>query len=253
MGIDKHLRILLGCILVIACDAARAIDIEIVPAQPSYFEPVHLKMIFPMGFFSSQRYLRDARVRMSGTTIFVDALVYPEIMGPATTHHVFLGRLPAGTYTVKVFTNGSLEQVAPFTDLSTQFTVGSRPGSDLRELARGEYPVADLNGLWSVPEEPGWGVSFATGPTIDLVATWFTFDSSGQPEWYSLQPGRWGGDSFTGTVYRVSGPRIAGVSRASAIEVGTGLVIVLDADHVLFSVTVDGVKTSRIVTRMKFE
>jgi hypothetical protein len=173
MGIDKHLRILLGCIALAACSAAHAISIEVVPPNPGYFEPVHLRvtmdrppLINPYGEF-----VRDARVSMVATTILVGLQTFREL-GSGGPTDIFLGRFPAGAYTV---------QLSGSSTVTAQFIVRDRAWTTSHNIS-GDIPVADVNGLWWAPDEPGWGVSITHGPA-DLLATWFTHDANGQPQW----------------------------------------------------------------------
>jgi hypothetical protein len=61
--------------------------------------------------------------------------------------------------------------------------------------------------LWWVPggAESGWGVNFThQGDTV--FATWFTYDVDGSPLWLSSTTPRTAPGTYTGTLYRTSGP-----------------------------------------------
>jgi hypothetical protein len=238
MRIDKHVRILLGCLLVAACGVTRAMDIQVVPPNPGYFEPVHLRVHIPAEMFYND-YVRDAQVSMSGTKIVVNLQTFQELRGDNITD-IFLGRLPAGSYTVEVATSRSSPIAIPF-------AVTSRPSSD-------NTHVADVNGLWWAPDEPGWGVSIAHGPQTDLVATWFTQGPDRQPEWYSLQVSPMGKSFVSGPLFKVDAPYFGSpfTPPANARQVGTASVGV-HGDRIQFSATIDGVTKSKELVRMKLE
>ncbi len=76
-------------------------------------------------------------------------------------------------------------------------------------------PVSPFNvqGLWwNAPagSESGWGINFAHQGDV-IFATWFTYDASGRAWWLSMTAERSGANTFTGTLYRTTGPAFGAV------------------------------------------
>ncbi len=95
-------------------------------------------------------------------------------------------------------------------NLLTGSSSDSNGASDVFQAANPLVPIRKT-GTWWVPTESGWGLS-----TIDqgnaLGVSWFTYDTDGEPTWFSgsalLQPdGR-----FVGTVFRQTGVPLAEIS-----------------------------------------
>jgi hypothetical protein len=157
----------------------------------------------------------------------------PGAAGPPSTFDVMLGRFPAGSYSVRAN--------APDGPLVAQSVVGpplrNRPGGPAE-------PSVNYTDLWWNPSQSGWGMSIFQGPTNEVFAIWFAYDASGNPVWYTLQPGSW--DSrivFSGPIYRTTGPYVAGPfdpAAVRAVQVGTGDLEFLDATHAMLIYTIDG-------------
>ncbi|MDH5263551.1 MAG: hypothetical protein OEX21_02255 [Betaproteobacteria bacterium] len=221
---------------------AYADALSIVPANPRYLEPVHVR-IAPG---STLLHIQGAQVRMTATAIEVQ---YQAVIdtGPAPAFDVMLGRFPTGTYEVVV--KGSPDVVA-----STQFTVGAAPMPGTSGQAS---PAAHYTDLWWNSRESGWGLGIVQGPTNLIFATWFAYDTAGRPVWYTLQPGEWlGGRTYSGPVYKTSGPWLGGPfdpATVDAVAVGTGHLSFTDSQRGLFSYTVEGVAGVKEITRLPVE
>ena len=187
-----------------------------------------------------------AQVSMDGTNIVVQYQSYPELGQPP--FDVMLGRLPTGTYSVKVLT-----VVGPIT---TQFTVSA---PTIPTAPCNDVPAVNYTDLWWSPSESGWGLSVTQGPTNEVVATWFVYDLSGNPVWYSMQPGRWTcGPQYQGPIYRTSNTPAAGdatfdFTQVSAVQVGTGILDFTSATTGAFAYTVNGVRGFKNISRMPME
>ncbi len=86
---------------------------------------------------------------------------------------------------------------------------------------------ANYTALWWNQAEPGWGINVSQQGNI-AFATLFTYDSSGAPLWLVMSGGaRQGtGDTFTGDLFRTTGPAFNAVpftpiSAANLSRVGT--------------------------------
>ena len=236
------MRRLFMALAILCVSSAFAVTIEVVPAAPSAFEPVHLRVTYPYEPFYSH-FLRDTEVTMAFNVITVVPTTYVELAATAS-YDVFLGKLPGGNYKVQFYDAG--------VPVNFDFTVGPRAASEQASSAPSRS-FSDINGLWSAPGEPGWGVSIAHGPSNDFVATWFAHDVAGKPVWYSIQSASWSANYFSGDVYEVTGPYFGGplADTARGRRVGSGGVSVRDADNISFFANVDGVQVTKQLTRMK--
>jgi alpha-tubulin suppressor-like RCC1 family protein len=117
-------------------------------------------------------------------------------------------------------------------------------------------PSESYQGLWwHAPEgsEAGWGVNL-THQGETLFATWFTYDEAGAGMWLVMSNGAKTGEaSFSGPLYRTSGPAFSAVpwngSQVSPITLGTASFTFTDASNGTFTFTVNGVTQSKPITR----
>jgi hypothetical protein len=117
----------------------------------------------------------------------------------------------------------------------------------------------NVQGLWwrsPAGSESGWGVSLTQQGGI-VFATWFTYDAHGNGMWLVMSRGvATGGNMYTGTLYRTSGPALAAdpwdPTRVSATAVGSATFAFSDADNGTFTYTVEGVTQSKPITRQIF-
>lgn len=225
---------------------AWADSIQVLPAAPRYFETVYLQSAQPSDDYHM---LGAPRVAMQGTTITVDynwGIDIPGLPGgPPRKFTVMLGKFPAGTYTVQAN--------LPTGSLTTQFTVSPKPGD--------AAPFIDFSGLWWDPAESGWGLSIAQGPTNQLFAVWFVYDNSGNPTWYTFEPGSSDGPNYYhGTIYRTTGPvgpffgaATFDPSRVNQVAVGTGTLGFFDYANGSINYTIDGKQGYKHIERMPVE
>jgi hypothetical protein len=110
---------------------------------------------------------------------------------------------------------------------------------------------------WATPagSESGWGVNLTQqGDTI--FATWFTYDTDGSPLWLSATASRTGSSTFSGTLYRTSGPAFSAVpfdpSRVTRTPVGTLALAFTNGDAATFAYTVNGVSQAKAIARQVF-
>jgi len=118
--------------------------------------------------------------------------------------------------------------------------------------------ASNYTGLWwAAPAgtESGWGVNFAhEGDTI--FATWFTYDTDGTPMWLVATAGKTAPGTYTGTLYRTTGPAFNAVpfNPASVVLtiVGTATLTFTDGNTGMFSYTVNGVAQAKAITHQVF-
>ena len=131
----------------------------------------------------------------------------------------------------------------------------------------GTMPVCDFSGTpsanfqdlwWRAPagSESGWGLNVAQqGDTV--FATWFTYDATGKGLWLVVPSAtRSGGNTFSGQLYRTTGPAFDSAtwdaSRVQGTVVGNATLAFGDAANGTFTATVDGATVSKAITRQVF-
>ncbi len=225
------------------CTASMAQSVEIIPASPRFLEPVYARIKeneSPYGCIYA------AQVSMDGTVISVRYQRLIDLCG--YDYDVELGRFPAGTYTVAV------QGQAP-----VQFTVGASSSTPTAPYP-GNQPVVNYSGMWWTPSESGWGMSISQGATNQVFAAWFVYGQSGEPVWYTLQPGSWTSSNvystYTGPIYKTTGPYFGGPfnpASAGVRQVGTGTLSFRYANRGMFSYVVEGVQGVKNIERMAIE
>ncbi len=111
---------------------------------------------------------------------------------------------------------------------------------------------------WRAPagSESGWGVNVTHQGDI-LFATWFTYEADGGGLWLVMPSGaRIGENTYSGTLYRTTGPAFNAVpfdpAQIGLTAVGTASFSFSDADNGTFAATVNGVSVSKPITRQVF-
>jgi hypothetical protein len=110
---------------------------------------------------------------------------------------------------------------------------------------------------WAAPagSESGWGVNFThQGDTI--FATWFTYDVDGTPMWLVATAPKTAPATYSGALYRTTGPAFNAVpfNPASVVStnVGTATLTFTDGNTGTFAYTVNGVAQAKAITREVF-
>ena len=114
----------------------------------------------------------------------------------------------------------------------------------------------NVQGLWWQPSESGWGVNLTQQADL-LFATWFTYDAQGRGLWLVMSRGeRFAPNAYAGILYRTRGPAFdaASFDAASVTREPVGLASFLfsDAEHGVFTATIDGLTVSKAITRQVF-
>ena len=116
---------------------------------------------------------------------------------------------------------------------------------------------------WAAPggSESGWGVNL-NHQGDKIFATWFTYDVDGTPLWLVVTAPRTGGNTYSGDLYRTTGPAYSAVpfnpASVVATKVGTATFTFTDGNHATFdySVQLGGmaapVAQSKAITRQVF-
>jgi len=118
--------------------------------------------------------------------------------------------------------------------------------------------TSNYQGLWwAAPggSESGWGINFAhEGDTI--FATWFTYDVDGTAMWLVVTAQKTAAGTYTGTLYRTTGPAFNAVpfnpANVTATAVGMATLTFTDGNTGTFAYTVNGVSQAKAITRQVF-
>jgi len=246
MSWPKALCIALGAISACATLQAQA-QVSVLPSAPRYQETVHLTaspdavgaVYIPSG----------TTVSMTGTTITVSVQLQSVTMGEVIPPlDVVLGEFPSGSYDVNIVKRS--ETGIPAGSIGTaHFEVASR---DLQSTG----PMYDYSDLWWNPAESGWGMSLTQHASTNVFAAWFVYGSDGKPVWYIVPTGTWSNSmSYSGTVYKTTGPYYGGVfdpSLVTVTPVGSATLSFTAYDRGVFSYTIDGVTGSKTIERQPF-
>ena len=226
---------------------------RIVPAQPTAFELVNLRMTVDSCAFNPATVHVRAAMNVLTVTQRPNACL---VAGTPEIVDVRLGALAAGDYRVEVFASPTAEG-APAEALA--FTV--REPVEIAIFPPPPRPLTDNSGLWWNPLESGWGLSLHQSALHSLFGAWFVYNSGGQPEWYTLQDGQWiDSTTWRGAIYRTTGPSFAGPDydpRLVLVQAaGTATLDFRLRDgeegRARFSYTLGGVTTTKTISRMAF-
>ncbi len=120
-------------------------------------------------------------------------------------------------------------------------------------------PSRNFQALWwnsPAGSESGWGLNI-THQGDTLFATWFTYDTDGSGMWLVVSDARRTANStYSGTLYRTTGPAFSAVPFNSAqvgvTPVGTATFTFADADNGTFSYVIGAVAQSKAIARQAF-
>ncbi len=224
---------------------------RIEPARPTSFELVNLRMTVDSCAFDPA----TVRVRAEGDTLQVTQRLN-QCFAPGTPQvvDVRLGSLPAGSYRVEI--HAGPDTGSPAERLSFEVV----DPAEIAVFPPPSRPLTDYTGLWWNPQESGWGLSLHQSALHGVFGAWFVYGANGQPEWFTLQGGRWlDSTTWRGTLYRTTGPSFAGPDYdPRLVLVQAAGTATLDFAHrageegrARFTYTVGGVTTTKNVVRMR--
>jgi hypothetical protein len=194
------MKTLLALLLAVAAAAASAA--RIVPANPTEFQNVDLRLETDSCTFVPS----TVRVRSSANVLRVtqqpNACLLP---GAPRVVDIRLGALPAGEYAVEVYATPE-PSATPVERLSFQVTTPV----EIAVFPPPPRPLTDYTGVWWAPGESGWGLFlYQSALSHTMFGAWCVYGSEGRPEWFTLQAGRWtSSTTWTATVYRSTGPSL---------------------------------------------
>ena len=104
--------------------------------------------------------------------------------------------------------------------------------------------------------ESGWGMNIAQQGEI-MFLTWFTYGAGGKQIWYvGPDTRRTGTNTFTGKLYRTTGPSykspVWNASQVASFEVGSVTLDFTALDRASFTYTVDGITQTKTITRQVY-
>jgi len=169
---------------------------QIVPPEPVALERLHLRLTIDDCVFDKDSVLvelheRTLRVHHRSRQCLVPGA--PEVVD------ILLGALPAGDYAAELVDDASG---------ATSERIAFRVNAIARTLQfpPTPFPLADHSGIWGSPAEPGWGLSLHQGAFSTVFGAMLVFDRVNQPQWYTLQAGRWTtATRWTGSLVRSEG------------------------------------------------
>jgi len=130
--------------------------------------------------------------------------------------------------------------------------------SPVVRVTRGDtQPKWNHTDMWWKPTESGWGMSLIQHASGQLFVVWFHYADSGSPQWLVIPGGAWTTPtSFTGAIYRTTGPALGGVfdpSRVTVVPIGVATLAFTDADRGTFTWWFDGgSQGTKSITRQPF-
>jgi hypothetical protein len=110
---------------------------------------------------------------------------------------------------------------------------------------------------WKTPagSESGWGINF-THQGDSIFATWFTYDHDRTPMWLVVTANKTAPGTYTGTLYRTTGPAFNAVpfnpAAVAGTNVGTATLTFTDGNTASFAYTVNGVSQVKPIIREIF-
>jgi hypothetical protein len=125
-------------------------------------------------------------------------------------------------------------------------------------LAASTSPPPNYQGLWwnaPAESESGWSINLEHHGDV-IVATWFTYDATGNGWWLSMTADRTADGIYSGTLFESTGPTFGALPLDPAwvtrTAVGSGTLAFHDTDNGAFGYSVKGVRQTKSITRQVF-
>ncbi len=225
---------------------------QIVPAAPTAFEPVKLRMTVDSCSFSPGSVRVSAAANVIRVTQQLNMCLAP---APPIVVDVRLGSFPVGDYQVQVYAGADTSGPPA---LTLALAVTGR--AEIAVYPPPPRPLDDYTGMWWTTTESGWGLSLHQSATDAMFGVLFVYGADQQPEWLTLQDGRWTGfATWTATLYRSSGPWYAGAFDPAQVSIGPVGEATIDftqapgkEDRAVFTYTIDRNRFTKSIARMRF-
>jgi hypothetical protein len=243
-----------GAVAAIPSGAQLLVDPVVVPSQPLPFEFVNTRLVVDDCMFDPDTVHVTTDKAITTIVMTPRACLLP---GPTRVVDILVGAFAAGSHRVDIAlsSGGSGSTVIK----SVTFTVF--PLAEIAVFPPPPRPLTNYSGSWWNPLESGWALVIQQSATRGLTAAWPVYDAAGRAVWLTIQPGGWTDfRTWTGTVYRTSGPPFFGATfdpaLVSATPVGTATLRFEQSpgtvDTASFSYTVDGVSATKTIRRFVF-
>jgi hypothetical protein len=227
---------------------------SLVPAQPTSFETVNLRMTVDSCAFVPATVRVSQQSNVIRVTQRLNNCLVP---GTAQVADVRLGAFPSGDYRVDVYATADPSSSAPLESIAFQV----RDPAEIAVFPPPPRPLTDYSGLWLDMSDPGWGISLYQGPLHSVFGLLFVYEEARQPEWYSLQGGRWvNATQWTATIYRTAGPTLWNSTGASSVTYAVAGTATLDFSQApgregraVFGYALNGRTGSRTIERMPLQ
>jgi hypothetical protein len=116
----------------------------------------------------------------------------------------------------------------------------------------------NYGGLWwasPAGSEAGWGLDLTHEGDV-VFMTWFTYDTTGRAMWLSMAAGLTKTGTYSGTLYRSTGPAFDASpflsSQVRTAAVGTATLTFSDVGNATFAYSLQGVSQTKKITRQVF-
>jgi len=173
-------------------------------------------------------------------------------------------RLPSGTPSRHVqYTGGSPGSFGGGCDSTAYHGLGGLDTEFVAEITSwmrlhaSLVQAANYQGLWwrsPAGQENGWGVNITHQGQI-LFATWFTYDTDGTGMWLVMPTSTRSGDSYSGELYRTTGPAFSlspWAGNVTATAMGTATFTFTDSNNGTFAYVVNGISQSKPITKQAY-
>jgi hypothetical protein len=111
--------------------------------------------------------------------------------------------------------------------------------------------ASEITDMWWNPAESGWGLNIILQNNVAFV-TFFIYDNTRKPVWYTAQLTDQGNFVFSGSLYATTGPWFGGPFNASTVTIrpaGTATFTLQTLNQAAFTYSVDGVTVSKTLQR----
>ncbi len=169
--------------------------------------------------------------QLDDTGVFVgDVLVSTGQPGNSSAHYFTSGGLTTNA-------DGTVAlQVGGVSRTLQRYDFGD--GTPLPTCQFGAATGAVFTGLWWNPDQGGAGVGVHHQGGRVFV-TWYTYDTAGNPRWYSTLQNAVGVNAYSGDIYRTTGPAFGTVAydpgSVSVTAAGSASLVIADPDHATFT------------------
>ena len=196
--------------------------------------------------------IRDLRSAIEASTDSALDQMYINLMSASYKHlNAFVGQIKGlgGSYSAQIL------DAADVTAILSGNGALPTPGVGAAFAVDASAANGPMSGLWSHPDEPGWGATI-TQQYGKIFSALYSYESNGAPVWYTVSDCPVMVNECSGTLHKVTGgvPLASGWGGAniSLTPVGNVSFSFADANNGTVSFTVNGVSGSKQIARSIF-